>query len=74
MKLRPVKRKISKMSDSDSSSSVEDEETRAAPGAELASGVLSSEQNKICRELMQRKLVRKGHVFNLPITHIHRPQ
>ena len=70
---RPAKRKISQMSDSDSSSSAEDEETRATPGAELASGILSSEQNKIRRELMQRKLVRKGHVFNLPITHIHRP-
>ena len=22
---------------------------------------------------MQKKLVRKGHVFNLPITHIHHP-
>ena len=22
---------------------------------------------------MQQKLVRKGHVFNFPITHIHRP-
>ena len=71
---RPTKRKISQMSNSDSSSSTKDEETRATPGAELASGVLSSEQNKIMRELMQRKLlVRKGHVFNLPITHIHRP-
>ena len=38
------------MSDSDSSSSVEDEETRATPGAELASGILSSEQNKIQRD------------------------
>ena len=61
------------MSDSDSSSSTEDEETRVTPGAELESGVLSSKQNKIRRELMQWKLVRKGHVFNLPITHIHRP-
>ena len=70
---RPAKRKISQMSNLDSSSSVEDEETRATPGAKLTSGVLSSDQNKIRRELMQWKLVRKGHVFNLPITHIHRP-
>ena len=58
------------MSDSDSSSSAKDEVTT---GAKLESGVLSSEKNYIRTELMQRKLVRKGHVFNLPITHIHRP-
>ena len=67
---RPGKRNISKMSDSDSSSSAKDEVTT---GAKLESGVLSSEKNYIRTELMQRKLVRKGHVFNLPITHIHRP-
>ena len=39
----------------------------------MASGVLSSEQNKLRREIMQKKLVRNGHVYNLPITHIHRP-
>ena len=70
---RPAKKKVSKMSESESSSSTDDEETRATPGAELASGVLSSKQNKIQREIMQKKLVRKGQVFNLPITHIHRP-
>ena len=64
---RPGKRNISKMSDSDSSSSAKDEVTT---GAKLESGVLSSEKNYIRTELMQRKLVRKGHVFNLPITHI----
>ena len=70
---RPTKKKMTKMSNSESSSSTEDGETRATPGIELVSGVLSSEQNKIRRELMQRKLVRKGQVFNFPITHIHRP-
>ena len=34
------KKKMTKMSDSESSSSTEDEETRAMPGAELASSVL----------------------------------
>ena len=34
---RPAKRNISQMSDSDSSSSAEDEETRATPSVELAS-------------------------------------
>ena len=50
VQLRPAKRKISQMSDSDSSSSAEDEETRGTAGAELASAILSSEQNKIRRE------------------------
>ena len=40
------------MSESESSSSTYDEEMRATPGAELASSVLSSEQNKIRREIM----------------------
>ena len=70
---RPAKKKTTKMSDTDSTSENEEEDNKGTPGAELASGVLSSEQNKIRRELMQRKLVRKGQVFNLPITHIHRP-
>ena len=70
---RPPKKKISKRFESESSCSTNDEETQATLGAELAFGVLSSEQNKIQRELMQCKLVRKGQVFNLPITHIHRP-
>ena len=62
------------MSDSESSSSTEDEEDRSTPGAELASSVLSLEQNKIRRDLIHiKKLVRKRQVFNLPITHIHRP-
>ena len=43
VQLRPGKRKITKMLDSDSSCSVEDEETRATPTVELASGVLSFE-------------------------------
>ena len=32
-----------------------------------------SDQNKIRGEIIQEKLVRKGWVFNFPITHIHRP-
>ena len=70
---RPKKRKVTKMSESEDSSSTEEEDNRSTPGAELASGVLSSDQNKIRREIMQKKLVRKGQVFNLPITNIHRP-
>ena len=73
MHSRPPKKKVSKLSESSSSSSTDDEDTRSTPGAELSSGVLSSEQNKIRREIIQKKLVRKGQVFNLPITNIHRP-
>ena len=61
------------MSEFEFSSSTYDEETRATAGAELAFVVLSSEQNKIRREIMQKKTLRKGQVFNLPITHIHTP-
>ena len=61
------------MFESESLSSIDDEETRATLGAELASRVLSSEQNKIRREIMYKKLVRKRQIFNLPITHIHCP-
>mgnify|MGYP006970532996 CR=1 FL=1 len=61
------------MSEFESSSSIDGDETRATQGAELASRNLSSEQNKIRRELMQKKLVRNSKVFNFPITHIHRP-
>ena len=56
-----------------SESTNEEEEARSTLGAELASGVLSIEQNNIRREIMQKKLVRKGQGVNLPITHIHRP-
>ena len=52
-----------KMSESEDSSSTDEEDNRSTLGAELASRVLSSDQNKIRREMMQ----------NLPITHIHRP-
>ena len=61
------------MSESESSSSTDDEDDRTTPRAELFSSVLSTEQNKIRREIIQRKLVRKGQVFSLSITHIHRP-
>ena len=70
---RPARKKVTKLSESEASSSTDDEEATTTPGAELSSGVLSSDQNKIRREIIQKKLVRKGQVFNLPITHIHRP-
>ena len=46
---KPQKKKKSKLSESESesSSSTDDEETRTTPGHELASGVLSYDQNKI---------------------------
>ena len=70
---RHVKKKVTKMSEFESSSSTNDEEMRATLGVELVSSVLSSKQNKIQREIMQKKLVRKGSIFNLPIIHIHKP-
>ena len=70
---KPQKKKIREESDSEVGSSNDDEEERITPGGELASGVLSSEQNKLRREIMKKKLVRNGQVYNLPITHIHRP-
>ena len=69
---RLVKKKVTKMSELEDSSSTDEEDNHSTSGAELASGVLSSYQNKIRREIMQKKLVRKKQVFNLPITHIHR--
>ena len=62
------KKKETKMSESEYSSSTNEEEMWATPRTELASSVLSSEQNKLRREIMQKKLVR-----NLPIINIHRP-
>ena len=61
------------MSESEYASSTDEEDNRLTPWAELAFGVLSSKQNKIRRGIMQKKLFRKGQVFNLPITHIHKP-
>ena len=59
---KPQKKKKSKLleSESESSSSTDDEETRTTPGAKLAPGLLSSDQKNIRREIMQKKLVRKG--------------
>ena len=70
---RPPKKKVTKMSELESSSSTHDENNRTTPRAELSSGILSTEQNKIRKGIIQRKLVRKGQVFNLPITHIYWP-
>ena len=69
---RPPKKKVTKMSESEDSSSTEEEDHRSTLEAELASGILSSDQNKIRKEIMQKKFVRKGQVFNLPIISIHR--
>ena len=60
---RPTKKKVTKMSESKSLISTNDEETRPTLGAKLAYGVLSSEQNPIRREIMHKKLVRKGQVL-----------
>ena len=43
---------MTKLSESEESSSTDDEEDRTTPGLELSSGVLSSDQNKIKREII----------------------
>ena len=57
---RQARKNVTKMSESEDSRTTDEEDS---PGAELASRIPSSDQNKIRREMMQ----------NLPITHIHRP-
>ena len=69
----PAKKKVTTMSESEYASSTDEEDNRSTLGAELESGVLSSEQNNIPWKIKQNKLVRKCEVFNLPITHIHKP-
>ena len=49
---RLVKKKVTKMSELEDSSSTDEEDNRSTPKVELASGVLSSYQNKIRREIM----------------------
>ena len=51
---RTTKKKVTKLFKLASSSSTDDEETRTTLGAELSSGVLSSEQNKIRREIIKK--------------------
>ena len=70
---RSARKKVKKMSESEDSISIDEEDNHSTPGVELASGVLSSYQNKIRREIVQKKLVRKGQVLNSPITHMHQP-
>ena len=66
---RQARKNVTKMSESEDSRTTDEEDS---PGAELASRIPSSDQNKIRREIVQKKLIRKGQVFNLPITLIHR--
>ena len=44
-----------------------------APGGQISSGVLTSEQNRIRENIARTKLVRKGQLFHLPICSIQRP-
>ena len=54
---RPARKKVAKMLESEDSSSIDEEDNRSIPWAELASRVLSFDQNKIRKEIMQKKLV-----------------
>ena len=54
----------------------EDEETQLKvipPCGQIASGILTSEQNRIRENIAKTNLVRKGQLFDLPICSIQRP-
>ena len=57
---RLPRKKLTRLSYSESSSFTEDDEARTTPKEELASRVLSSKQNKIRMKIIHRKLVWKG--------------
>jgi hypothetical protein len=75
-----VQNKPKKKQQKEESSSTSDESENnilatevVTPGGELSSGIIASEQNTIRRQIMKSKLVKKGHIFTLPITIINRP-
>ena len=72
---KPIKksrRDESTSAESDDSDGVLDKEL-VTPGGELSSGIVASEQNTIRRQIIKSKLVKRGHIFTLPITLVNRP-
>ena len=72
---KPIKkpqREESSSSDSEESDRVSDKDI-VTPGGELSSRIVASEQNAIRRQISKSKLVKKGHIFTLPITLVNRP-
>ena len=72
---KPIK-KTQREETSSSSSGDSDEvpgQELVTPGGELSSGIVPSEQNAIRRQIIKSKLVKKGHIFTLPITLVNRP-
>ena len=72
---KPVK-KARKEETSSTESDVPDntsDKDLVTPGGELSTGIIESEQNTIRRQIIKSKLVKKGHIFTLPITLVHRP-
>ena len=69
MQNKPIKK-----TQREESSSTDDEENEdlperelVTPGGELLLGIVVSEQNTIRRQIIKSKLVKKGHIFTLPI-------
>ena len=72
---KPIK-KTQREETSSSSSGDSDEvpgQELVTPGGELSSGIVPSEQNAIRRQIIKSKLVKKGHIFTLPIILVNRP-
>ena len=72
---KPIKkppRQESSSSDTEESEQASDKDV-VTPGGELSSGIVASEQNAIRRQISKSKLVKKGHIFTLPITLVNRP-
>ena len=60
---RPPRKKMTRISESESSSSLDYEDDRTTREAELSSSILSTKQHKIRREIIQIKLVKERTSF-----------
>ena len=70
--IKKAQREESSASDSEDGEPMSNTEL-VTPGGELSSGVVASEQNAIRRQIIKSKLVKRGHIFTLPITLVNRP-
>ena len=72
---KPIKKTRQEEESSDESDELDNTSDKdlVTPGGELSSGIIASEQNTIRRQIMKSKLVKKGHIFTLPITLVNRP-
>ena len=70
--IKKARKEDSSASESEEPDALSDKEI-VTPGAELSSGIIDSKQNTIRRQIIKSKLLRRGHIFTLPITLINRP-